>query len=302
MSLGCCAQGPNLTTNCGMLLVFTSDSNSSRQVWSASWSHRSLSPAPLFSSSASLARRFALNRSFRAFILSLRSSAKVSCEKGPNTVRICKARSKTQRVSPCRLQYSGGYADYVSPCTYSGVASELFKTSFRVGFSYCKSTSRRFTHHVETRLILPEMGDSGFVGITYKALQPTTQEDTVKTPRSTIQGPANQWKVKYSRSAKRAAEIGRHQRASLYLECLDGLHGLLAYALGFVLGHPFGLCWVLAILDGGPCLIAHLPLSNRLGLQGLFSGMAFIAQCAWLDQPGLFCRFLFVFGGSRSVP
>lgn len=82
------------------------------------------------------------------------------------------------------------------------------------------------------------------------------------------------------RNTRRVVRIRRHHRVSLYLECLDGLHGLLAYALGFVLGRPLGLCWVLAVLDGGSRLIAHLPLHNRLGLQGLFPDMPFIAQFA----------------------
>ena len=75
-----------------------------------------------------------------------------------------------------------------------------------------------------------------------------------------------------SGSRKTRASIG--DRASTYLECLDGLHGLLAYALDLVLGFPLDFCRVLHIFGGGSRFVACFPLCGGFSSQGTFPGIS----------------------------
>ncbi len=61
------------------------------------------------------------------------------------------------------------------------------------------------------------------------------------------------------------ARRGPQPRSSLYLECLDGLHGLLAYALDFVLDCHLGFCRVRGTFCGSSCLIPCFSLCGSFG-------------------------------------
>lgn len=75
-----------------------------------------------------------------------------------------------------------------------------------------------------------------------------------------------------------------NKKHEIYLELLETLYGLLAYALGFLLGGALCGCGVLAALDDCAHFIAHLPLDASIGSQCVFPGGGYACRMTRVDK------------------